>query len=167
TAAQTQAIAHLASGKSLSATARELGIHRATLHNWFHNAIFSQAYKEASQAAAEAISDEMHALSRLALDTLRHLLTDPKSSPTVKLKASLAVLNHEAGTRNGSWALPFPTRAPRLDPPPSRSQGDLGALTHALLRDPAFLARHAPQMQEKMSINPTQFNPTQLHPKRK
>ncbi|MEP7367423.1 MAG: hypothetical protein ABI972_29540, partial [Acidobacteriota bacterium] len=77
----------------------------------------------------------------------------------------LAILNHEAPNRNGLWALPYPIAAPRPQSPSQHaSSTDYAAMNRALFSDPAFLAKHAPQMLEKLSINPTQFNPTQFNP---
>jgi len=148
TPAQQKAIALLASGKSYSATARELGIHRSTLYNWFDNPAFAESYRDASAEEAGRVSDELHELSRLALDTLRQLLTDPKTPPSIRLRASLAVLNHEAPSRHGLWALPFPQPAPRTAPPtPPASVSlphstDLDTYTQQLLSQfPAFSPR--------------------------
>ncbi|MEP7365416.1 MAG: hypothetical protein ABI972_19350, partial [Acidobacteriota bacterium] len=92
---QHQAIALMAAGRRISTAAKEIGVHRSTLHNWFEIPAFREAYDDASRLASGAVSDQMHELSRLALDTLRQILTSEKASPSVKLKASLARKSHQ------------------------------------------------------------------------
>jgi SEC-C motif len=98
--AQAQVVSALAQGQTVTAAATA-GVHRSTIHNWLKSSPpFSAAIDEARIEYKEQLCDEMKEMTAIALRTLRGLLDDPKASPSVRLKASLAVLNRR------DWALP-------------------------------------------------------------
>ena len=99
--AQTQTVAILAQGGTITAAANAAGVHRSTVHNWFKDCKpFRAAIDEARDESQEQLRDEIKDLNALALKSLRDLLQDPKASSSVRLKAALAVI-----TRPG-WIVP-------------------------------------------------------------
>ncbi len=110
--AQTQVIAALASGETVTGAARAAGVHRSTVHNWLADPAFSTEFDRIREDAAARIAEEIAALERLALTTLRSILEDPKASPSVRLRAALAVLNRKP---------PVPHAAPVREEPVPRN----------------------------------------------
>jgi uncharacterized protein YchJ len=103
---QAQFVDALASGASISAAARQAGVHRTTVHHWVRNsAEFKTAAENARAEYAEALRDEMRDLSSTALRILRTLLEAEDTPPAVRLRAALAVLQrpHLAAK---AWRLP-------------------------------------------------------------
>jgi uncharacterized protein YchJ len=91
--AQLDAVVYLAAGISISATAQQLNVHRATIHNWLKLPDFQAEILQARQDHAEYLQARLKEIADLALDAIRHTLTAPDISPAVKLKAALAVLD--------------------------------------------------------------------------
>jgi uncharacterized protein YecA (UPF0149 family) len=91
--AQLDAVVYLAAGISVSATAQQLDVHRATIHNWLKLPEFQAEVRQAREDHAEYLQAKLKEIADLALDTIRQTLTDPAVSPAVKLKAALAVLD--------------------------------------------------------------------------
>jgi uncharacterized protein YecA (UPF0149 family) len=91
--AQWNAIANLAAGRTIVSAAEQAGVSRATVHNWLKLPGFQAALDQARQDFAAQIQAKLYEITALALDTIRHTLTDPAISPAVKLKAALAVID--------------------------------------------------------------------------
>jgi uncharacterized protein YchJ len=90
---QAQVAAALAQGRTFTAAASEAGIHRSTIHNWLNkDKAFLPAVENALAESQEQQRDQLMELKALALKTLRELVEDPKASPSVRLKAALAIL---------------------------------------------------------------------------
>jgi len=102
---QVQVIAALAQGRTKTTAAAEAGIHRNTIHNWFQDPAFQAAVEQAQNEYAETLRDLMRDLAARALQTLREILDDPKASPSVRLKAALAVLQRPHFPNPG-WHMP-------------------------------------------------------------
>jgi uncharacterized protein YecA (UPF0149 family) len=91
--AQGNAIANLAAGRTIVSAAEQAGVSRATVHNWLKLSAFQTALDQARQDFAAQIQAKLYEITALALDTIRHTLTDPDIPPAVKLKAALAVID--------------------------------------------------------------------------
>jgi transposase-like protein len=102
---QAQIIVALAQGRTITAAAREAGIHRNTIHNWFRDPEFKAAADEAQQDYVETLNDGLRELAARALETLRELLDDPKTPPSIRLKAALFILQRPQFP-NQDWHLP-------------------------------------------------------------
>jgi uncharacterized protein YchJ len=103
---QAQLVDALASGASISAAARQAGVHRTTVHHWLRNsAEFKAAAENARSEYAQSLCDEMRDLTATALRILRTLLEAEDTPPAVRLRAVLAVLQrpHLAAK---AWHLP-------------------------------------------------------------
>ncbi|MBL8173241.1 MAG: SEC-C domain-containing protein [Bryobacterales bacterium] len=102
TPAQLTVVQALATGATLTAAARLAAISRPTVYSWLNQPAFQKALAIAEHEHAVTVRDRLQSLSTQALDTLQALLNNPKSSPSVLLRASLAILNRK------NWALPSP-----------------------------------------------------------
>src|SRR4051794_21285770 len=84
----------LADGASINQAATEAGIHRNTIANWRRDTQgFQMALANAQYDRALLFREKAEELPALAFSPLRALLEDPKASPSVRLKAALAVIN--------------------------------------------------------------------------
>jgi hypothetical protein len=94
-APQHQVLSLLAAGHTLHAAAEAAGVHRNTIHNWRRT---SPPFQSASDALAREQSlqwrDEIQSLASLAIDTLRQTLVGADTTPSLRLRAALAVLKH-------------------------------------------------------------------------
>ena len=98
---QQQVIAALAKGRTITAAAAEVQLHRCTVHAWMNTLpAFRAALSEARSQYAAQLRDEMTELSGTALETMRGLLQNPQTPPFVRLRASLAILERQ------DWSLP-------------------------------------------------------------
>jgi len=103
---QASVVAALVQGKSVSAAARQAGIHRTTVHNWMRGEPeFKAAVHRAKRDYVEFLNDQLRELATGALQTLHHLIEDPATPSTVRLKAALAVLERPQ-LPDGGWSLP-------------------------------------------------------------
>jgi AcrR family transcriptional regulator len=109
---QAQIIVALAQGRTITAAAAEAGIHRNTIHNWFRDPEFKAAVNEAQQDYVETLNDGLRGLAARALETLRELLDDPKTPPSIRLKASLFILQRPQFP-NQDWHLPERIKPPQ------------------------------------------------------
>ena len=90
---QAKAALTLARGGTASAAADAIGVHRASIYNWFkNNPDFKQAIEEIRRDRIERLNDEMRAIDSLALSRLRRILEDDSVPAAVHLRAALAVL---------------------------------------------------------------------------
>ena len=79
--AQAQVATALAQGLTVSAVARQTGLHRTTIHHWLRTSPeFKAAVENARSEYAAALSDEMRDLAASALKTLRNLLESPETN---------------------------------------------------------------------------------------
>jgi transposase-like protein len=94
---QLAVICALSSGATMTGATNEAGIHRNTVNNWRRNLIpFQQALASAQYDKAMLFREKLEGLVDLALQTIRDILTDPKASSSVRLKAALAIINTAA-----------------------------------------------------------------------
>ena len=97
TALQHQVIACLVQGIPVSKTAALLNVHRTTIHYWKRTSPdFADALRDAQEERAMNVRFASQQLAEEALQAVRDLLADPKTPPTVRLKAALHVLNQAA-----------------------------------------------------------------------
>ena len=105
---QTKAALLLARGSTVSAAADAIGVHRATIYDWFKNdAGFQQAVEEIRRERSGRLKDAMRELDALALARLRRILEDVNVPPAVQLRAALAVLGRpQPHSGDEDWHLP-------------------------------------------------------------
>jgi transposase-like protein len=88
---QTQVLAGLLAGKSISAVARENGIHRSTIYEWRHQQpYFTFALDQARSRHQTALFDLVQGLAEQALETVEELLASDDAN--VRLRAAQAIL---------------------------------------------------------------------------
>jgi len=90
---QLAVICALSSGVTTLSAADQAGVHRNTFTNWRRNSMpFQRALAEAQYDRALYFREKVEAEVDLAIQTLHHLLADPKTPASVRLKAALAVI---------------------------------------------------------------------------
>jgi hypothetical protein len=99
---QAAAAIALGFGLQFPAVAAELKIHRSTLYNWAKNPRFFKAVETANAEFQKQFRTQIAMLARLALTNIHQILADTEASPSVRLKAALAVLKQD-------WKLPHST----------------------------------------------------------
>ena len=88
---QSQVLAGLLAGKSVSAVARENDIHRSTIYTWRHEQpYFTTALDQARSRHQTALFDHVQDLADQALDVVTELLTAPDAP--LRLRAAQVIL---------------------------------------------------------------------------
>jgi transposase-like protein len=131
----------LAVGASLTQAAAEAGVHRNTIANWRRETLnFQMALTNAQYDRALAFREHAEELTTKAFATLDEILSDPKASPSVRLKAALAIVNLVTTQMPPQKRVPLsiadvvmapmPTNRPEPPPPP------IPETTHNLHNEP-------------------------------
>ena len=111
--AQEQVVTALAQGRTVSAAAREAGVHRTTIHNWMRGEpAFKAAVRSAQSDYVACLRDELIDLSAAALQALHRLLEDPETPAFVRLRAALSVLERPHFPQ-ADWRLPARIESPQ------------------------------------------------------
>ena len=88
-----QVLQSLVAGLSVTAAAKEAGIHRTTVHLWTRTLPdFARAYLTLRQQRADRLVDELGDLADLAINTFRQLLSDESTSASVRLKVAMEIV---------------------------------------------------------------------------
>jgi transposase-like protein len=91
---QLAAIELLLAGKTITATADEIGVHRNTLSRWVHgNREFRAALRQARSAAVEAAQSRIQELSPLVVDALASIALDPTAGRRDRTQAAAKLLD--------------------------------------------------------------------------
>ena len=90
---QQQVLRGLVAGQSISAAAREAGVHRATVHLWVRTVpTFGRALDAHRRLRTDRIASDLDELADSALGTLRQLLDDPDAPAAIRYKAAIEIL---------------------------------------------------------------------------
>lgn len=90
---QLTVISALSSGATTTAAAEEAGVHRNTINNWRRNLrAFQDSLAHAQYDRALYFRERIEAEIDLAIQALHDILADPKTPPSVRLKAALTVI---------------------------------------------------------------------------
>jgi Helix-turn-helix domain len=120
-AVQIQVVTALAQGHSVTAAARQAGVHRDTIYHWLANQPeFETAVENARSEYAAVLSDGMRDLATRALETLHDLLDNPTTPAGVRLRTALAILQRPHLPEQG-WRLPERIESPRQHQVPAVS----------------------------------------------
>ena len=104
--AQAQVVIALAQGQSVTEAATQAAVHRDTIYSWLKTQpAFKTAVESARAEYLAVLSDGMRDLAARALQTLKELLDDPKTPPSVRLRTALAILQRPHFPEQG-WRLP-------------------------------------------------------------
>ena len=91
---QLKVIDALSNGASMTDAAAQAGIHRNTIANWQRiSPDFREALAVTRHDRALLYRDRAVELADLAFEALRAVLTDPKSSPSTRLRAALYIID--------------------------------------------------------------------------
>jgi transposase-like protein len=149
TTEQLAVINALAEGMNMTDAAAQAGVHRNTIANWRRNSIsFRDALADAQYDRAQLCRDKAEEMLDRAFQALDSVLADPKSSPSVRLKAALFIIEKviapPARTQNAQTvhkmhnaAQPAPVQPQSSAQPDLRPRGDtrVGPTPSTLLRD--------------------------------
>ena len=92
-AQQIAVICALSSGATATAAAEQAGVHRNTVSNWRRNDLaFQHAFAHAQYDRALYFREKAEELIDLAIKSIREILADPKTPPSVRLRAALAIV---------------------------------------------------------------------------
>jgi len=90
---QTIVLDALASGASVTDAAEQAGVHRNTIANWSReNVAFRIGLTNAQYDRALFLREKAEEMTDLAFQTLKVIMSDDKASPSVRLRAALAVV---------------------------------------------------------------------------
>jgi transposase-like protein len=93
TARQRRAVEALLTNGEVSAAAREVGIHRDTLHRWLKQPGFQQAVRQAEAQTLDDLSRLLVQLGRTAVATLAKAMRDPTVPAASRVRAADAALS--------------------------------------------------------------------------
>lgn len=97
TPTQERVIAALVQGATITAAAAHNHVDAATVHYWCRShPAFQSALGRAREIHGENVREGLRLLSAQALDTLRNLLADPQTPPSIRLRAALSVIRETA-----------------------------------------------------------------------
>ncbi|MBL8217580.1 MAG: SEC-C domain-containing protein [Bryobacterales bacterium] len=97
---QMEVLQALSSGLSITAAAETAGIHRTTVHHWCRTIPeFRNTLDAVRQARADAVRDAMHELVAPSLVIITNILNDASNSPSLRLRAAMAVIKFAAATQ--------------------------------------------------------------------
>ena len=109
---QAQVVTALAQGLSVTAAARQAGVHRDTIYDWLNKQPEFESFVESARSEYVAVlADGMRDLATRALETLRDLLDDRETPAAVRLKTALAILQRPQFPNPG-WQLPERIESP-------------------------------------------------------
>jgi len=91
---QDQVLALIASGFNATTAAEHAGVHRNTIAYWLRSPEFREALEHARGEKEILYWDQAEVLAAEAIHKLRALADDPQSPATVRLRATLAMLDH-------------------------------------------------------------------------
>src|ERR1700733_13737318 len=93
TTEQLQVINALSEGVNMTDAAAQAGVHRNTIANWRRNSLFfREALADAQYDRALHFRDKAEERLDRAFETLDSVLNDPKSSPSVRLRAAMFII---------------------------------------------------------------------------
>ncbi|HLY16626.1 MAG TPA: hypothetical protein VKR61_05350 [Bryobacteraceae bacterium] len=105
TTPQQQVLALIACGFTATIAAHHAGVHRNTVANWLRTEHFRSALEQARADKDLLYRDQAETLAASAIESLRILMTDPGVSDFIRLRATVALLNHTAKFLQGSGAV--------------------------------------------------------------
>lgn len=91
---QHQVIELLVQGHTVTSAAARCGVHRTTIHHWQRaNPDFIEAVQHAREERADHFRHASEEHAEASLKAVREMIDNPKTPPSVRLKAALHMLN--------------------------------------------------------------------------
>jgi transposase-like protein len=145
---QHHVLSLLAEGLSITAAAEAVGIHRNTIRNW-RRAVpaFAREIEFAVREQALVWHEQALNLAPKAAAVLEEILNNPDASPSIRLRAALAVLKMAAEPQPKSLR-PFPTAAAEME----AAQGELLTLRSRI--PPRIVHNEIPKPAQSCTIAP-------------
>jgi hypothetical protein len=94
TATQDQVLAMIAAGFTATAAAERAGVHRNTIAYWLRSEEFRNALEKARGEKEILYWDQAEALAAEAINHLRSMMYDSEVPASVRVKATVAMLEH-------------------------------------------------------------------------
>ena len=91
--AQQQVLNLISAGSTISACARQTGIHRNTIHNWLRSSDFRNAVEQARYDNAIHWYEQAITLAEAAFHTLTGILDNSEAPASVRARIALAIMN--------------------------------------------------------------------------
>ena len=91
---QERVLALIGAGFTATSAARQVGVHRHTVANWLQSEEFQAGLEDARATKQLLYWDQAEALAGKALANLSTLMDDPKVPPSVRIRATIATLEH-------------------------------------------------------------------------
>jgi len=91
------AIALLASGLNIPATAKRLGFSRITVWNWSQKPEFKAELRRINRVKLRAVDCVVRDCAKQAAETLREIMADTGASEHARIRAAIAILNRIPG----------------------------------------------------------------------
>ena len=96
---QVQVLESLVAGLSVTAAAKQAGVHRTTVHLWTRTLPdFARALLTLRQQRADRVMDELGDLADAAINTFRQILSDEQAPASVRLKAAMEIVKLVEGS---------------------------------------------------------------------
>lgn len=94
TPTQLEVLQHLVGGLTVTAAARKVHLHRATIYRWLKDSpAFRDSLDRYQQSVAESAPERLRELRIQAFDALEDSLSGSDSTPAVRLRAAIYILN--------------------------------------------------------------------------
>lgn len=109
----------LSLGQSVTAAARLAGVHRSTIYHWNRtDAEVARALALSRAGCHSSIYDEVQDLADRALSTIRETIDNPDLSPSLRLRAALAILKSASAPAPAPPPTEFDTSVESVSPQP-------------------------------------------------
>ena len=89
---QRKAVEALLTTGDVTSAAKEVGVHRNSLHRWLQEPAFTQAVRDAEAQAIDELSRMLVRLGRTAVGTLAKAMSDPRAPYPTRVQAADASL---------------------------------------------------------------------------
>jgi transposase-like protein len=96
TTIQLEVLASISAGSTATAAAQQAGVHRNTVANWLRSTEFRSALFRARAEKSLLYQDQAEALAAEAVNGLRRMMQDMNLPAMVRLRATIALLDHAA-----------------------------------------------------------------------
>ena len=143
TAQQQQVLALIASGFNATTAAEHAGVHRNTIAYWLRSQEFREALERARGEKEILYWDQAEVMAAEAIHKLRALADDPQAPPTVRLRATLAMLDHAQRFLPDTCAIVTAPAAP-AHPTPVEEEEEKAETVHKNAQKPERSEDHSP-----------------------
>ncbi len=133
---QLQVINALSEGVNSTDAAAQAGVHRNTIAHWRRNYLpFRESLAHAQYDRAIFFREKAEEMVDLAFETLHDLLSDPKTSPSVRLKAAMFIIEKAVTPPPQKEQVPLDIEKMRVSNAPPVTIDQNGQIVHETHKD--------------------------------